>query len=52
MVSVELQLLSTSNHSAQKQMRILATGLLALNLASVTGVSSTILNSETFAKSW
>lgn len=52
MVSAELQLLSTSNHSAQKQMRILATGLLALNLASVTGVSSAILNSGTFAKSW
>ncbi|KAK3208393.1 hypothetical protein GRF29_77g592288 [Pseudopithomyces chartarum] len=46
MVSVELQLLSTSNHSAQKQMRILATGLLALNLASVTGRKSRISQAE------
>lgn len=43
-VTAEVQSLSTSNHSPQKQMRIIATGLLALNLASVTGVWD---NSET-----
>ena len=38
MVSSELQSLSTNSHSPQKQMRIFATSLLALNLASITGV--------------
>ena len=50
MVSAELQSLSTSNHTPQKQMRILATGLLALNLASITGVSRNMANGETIAK--
>lgn len=40
MVSAELQSFSTHNHTPSKQMRIIATGLLALNLASITGVSS------------
>ncbi|KAL5389590.1 hypothetical protein PMIN03_010119 [Paraphaeosphaeria minitans] len=46
MVSVELQSISTSNHTPQKQMRILATGLLALNLASITGRKSRIAQAE------
>lgn len=50
MVSAELQSLSTSNHTPQKQMRILATALLALNLASITGVSRNVAKGETFAK--
>ncbi|KAJ4345470.1 uncharacterized protein N0V89_011601 [Didymosphaeria variabile] len=50
MVSAELQSLSTSNHTAQSQMRILATGLLALNLASITGVSRNVAKGESIAK--
>lgn len=38
MVNAELQSLANSNHPPQRQMRIIATGLLALNLASITGV--------------
>jgi hypothetical protein len=50
MVSAELQSLSTSNHTPQKQMCILATGLLALNLASITGVSRNVAKGESIAK--
>lgn len=50
MVSTELQSISTSNHTPQKQMRILATGLLALNLASITGVSRNVAKGESIAK--
>ncbi|KAL1603704.1 hypothetical protein SLS60_005293 [Paraconiothyrium brasiliense] len=50
MVSAELQSLSTSNHTPQNQMRILATGLLALNLASITGVSRNVAKGESIAK--
>jgi hypothetical protein len=40
MVAAEVQTLSTRNHTPSKQMQIIATGLLALNLASITGVNS------------
>jgi hypothetical protein len=40
MVSAEVQTLATRNHTPSTQMRIIATGLLALNLASITGVNS------------
>ncbi|PSN62983.1 hypothetical protein BS50DRAFT_637541 [Corynespora cassiicola Philippines] len=46
MVSSELQSLSTNSHSPQKQMRIFATSLLALNLASITGRKSRISQAE------
>ncbi|KAF2874788.1 hypothetical protein BDV95DRAFT_603581 [Massariosphaeria phaeospora] len=46
MVSTELQSLSTHNHSPQEQMRIIATTLLALNLASITGRKSRITLAE------
>jgi hypothetical protein len=39
MVTADVQSLSTHDHSPQQQLRIMATGLLALNLASITGVS-------------
>ena len=37
----ELQTLPTTDHPPHRQMRIIATSLLALNLASITGVGST-----------
>lgn len=40
MVTTEVQSLSTRDYSPQQQMRVMATGVLALNLASITGVSS------------
>jgi len=40
MVTADVQSLATHDHPPQQQMRIMATGLLALNLASITGVSS------------
>ena len=39
MVAAEVQTLSTRTHTPSKQMPIIATGLLALNLASITGVN-------------
>lgn len=50
MVSAELQSLSSNDYPPQKQMRILATGLLALSLASITGVSRDVAKDETIAK--
>lgn len=38
LVMAELQSLSSTNHPPHRQMRIIATSLLALNLASITGV--------------
>ncbi|KAF1949068.1 hypothetical protein CC80DRAFT_599194 [Byssothecium circinans] len=46
MASAEIETLSTSDHTPQKQLRILATGLLALNLASITGRKSRIAQAE------
>ncbi|KAH8732622.1 hypothetical protein GQ44DRAFT_601596 [Phaeosphaeriaceae sp. PMI808] len=42
----ELQTLSSSNHPPHRQMRIIATSLLALNLASITGRKSRIAQAE------
>jgi len=50
MVSAEVQSLSTNGFDPPKQMRVLATGLLALNLASITGVSRNVAKGETLAK--
>ncbi|KAF2179704.1 hypothetical protein K469DRAFT_640833 [Zopfia rhizophila CBS 207.26] len=46
MVSTELQTVSTSQHPPEKQLRIIATALLTLNLASITGRKSRISQSE------
>lgn len=46
MVSLELQSISTSGHRPERQMRIIATGLLTLNLAFITGRKSRIGQSE------
>ncbi|PVI02258.1 hypothetical protein DM02DRAFT_560108 [Periconia macrospinosa] len=46
MVSAEVQTLSKDNDAPEKQLRILATGLLALNLASMTGRKSRIVLAE------
>jgi len=40
MVATELQSLATSNHTPSKQLCIIATNLLAVNLAFITGVSN------------
>ncbi|KAJ4371985.1 hypothetical protein N0V83_003758 [Neocucurbitaria cava] len=42
----ELQSLSSTNHPPHRQMRIIATSLLALNLASITGRKSRIAQAE------
>lgn len=42
----ELQSLSSTNHPPDRQMRIIATSLLALNLASITGRKSRIAQAE------
>jgi hypothetical protein len=47
MVAAEVQTLSTRNHTPSKQMQIIATGLLALNLASITGVNSQSSKAQT-----
>jgi hypothetical protein len=46
MVSAELQSMSTNSYPPQKQLRIIATSLLALNLASITGRKSRIAHAE------
>jgi hypothetical protein len=46
MVTTEVQSLASHNHPPQQQMRIMATGLLALNLASITGVRSESAHDE------
>ncbi|KAF2270526.1 hypothetical protein CC78DRAFT_557294 [Lojkania enalia] len=46
MVCAELQSLTTNNFPPEKQLRIIATALLALNLASITGRKSRIAQSE------
>ncbi|KAF1842790.1 uncharacterized protein K460DRAFT_314411 [Cucurbitaria berberidis CBS 394.84] len=45
-VFTELQSLSSANHPPHRQMRIIATSLLALNLASITGRKSRIAQAE------
>jgi len=47
----DLQTLSTSNHTAEKQIRIIATALLTLNLASITGVGPNVSATEELTKS-
>lgn len=47
LVITEFQSLSSTNHSPHRQMRIIATSLLALNLASITGRKSRIAQAET-----
>ncbi|ORY05702.1 hypothetical protein BCR34DRAFT_490720 [Clohesyomyces aquaticus] len=46
MVSAELQSISTNNYRPEKELRIIATALLTLNLASTTGRKSRIAQSE------
>ncbi|KAF2199958.1 hypothetical protein GQ43DRAFT_96793 [Delitschia confertaspora ATCC 74209] len=45
-VSNEVQTMSTCNHTPEKQLRIIATALLTLNLASITGRKSRIAQAE------
>ncbi|KAH7124131.1 hypothetical protein B0J11DRAFT_331601 [Dendryphion nanum] len=45
-VTAEVQALATSSEPPEKQMRIIATGLLALNLAFITGRKSRITQAE------
>lgn len=42
----DLQSMSTSNHTPEKQIRIIATALMTLNLASITGRKSRIAQAE------
>lgn len=46
LVTSELQSLASTNHPPHRQLRIIATGLLALNLASITGRKSRIAQAE------
>jgi hypothetical protein len=49
MVTTEVQSLSTKEYSPHQQIRVMATGLVALNLASITGVSNQTRHAIVFA---